>query len=401
MTQEVNPSQNAFTPRPFGRYYLVDKLAIGGMAEVFRAYFLGIKGFEMPLVIKRILPHLSANDAFVNMFITEAKIYVALRHHNIVQIYDFAKFHDHYFIALEYVAGRDLKNFLTRFAENKRFLPVDLALFIGHEICKGLEYAHAQIDQSGNSLGLVHRDLSPANILLSYQGEVKVADFGIAKAKMKADITKAGVLKGKYEYMSPEQARGEPNIDSRSDIFAVGILLYEMLTGQRLFKSESDTATLEKVKNVAIEEPMKKNSRISPRLNQIIMRALHPSPAARFQTAKDLQKALLECLNPITLDHCAHELANEISTLFQKERAEEDAAAERNKQVALKDLEELQEIGHEELDLLTFDEADEEDSDVPALQPEESWAKTAFYISLAVNFGLIGLVLYLMGKLSD
>ncbi len=388
MTQEVNPEQPAFTPRSFGRYYLVDKLAVGGMAEVFRAYFLGIKGFEMPLVIKRILPHLSANDAFVNMFITEAKIYVALRHHNIVQIYDFAKFHDHYFIALEYVAGRDLKNLLTRLAENRRFLPVDIALFIGHEICKGLEYAHSQIDQHGNSLGLVHRDLSPANILLSYQGEVKVADFGIAKAKMKADITKAGVLKGKYEYMSPEQARGEPTIDSRSDIFAVGILLYEMLTGQRLFKSETDTATLEKVKMVTIEEPIKINSRISPRLNQIVMRALHPSPAARFQTARDLQKALLECLSPITLDHCSHELANELSSLFKPEREEEDSLAEKNKQTALKDLEAMQEIEPEELDLLSFD------------QEEEPKKRHWLYVSIFFNIILSGLVLYLMGKLS-
>lgn len=393
MTQEANPAQSTFTPRSFGRYYLVDKLAVGGMAEVFRAYFLGIKGFEMPLVIKRILPHLSANEAFVNMFITEAKIYVALRHHNIVQIYDFAKFHDHYFIALEYVAGRDLKNLLTRLAEKRRFLSVDIALFIGYEICKGLEYAHSQTDRQGNSLGLVHRDLSPANILLSYQGEVKVADFGIAKAKMKADITKAGVLKGKYEYMSPEQARGEPNIDSRSDIFAVGILLHEMLTGQRLFKSESDTATLEKVKTVDIEEPIKKNPRISPRLNQIVMRALHPAPSARFQTAKDLQKALLECLNPITLDHCMQELSAEISLLFKQEREEEDAAAEKNKQTALDERQELQ-----ELDILPFDE-DAEDDD--AGSPEDkSWSVTAFYVSLMANFVLAGVVLYLMGKLS-
>lgn len=409
MTQEANPAPSAFNPRPFGRYYLVDKLAVGGMAEVFRAYFLGIKGFEMPLVIKRILPHLSANEAFVNMFITEAKIYVALRHHNIVQIYDFAKFHDHYFIALEYVAGRDLKNLLTRFAEHRRYLPVDIALYIGHEICKGLEYAHAQIDQHGNSLGLVHRDLSPANILLSYQGEVKVADFGIAKAKMKADITKAGVLKGKYEYMSPEQARGEPNIDSRSDIFAVGILLYEMLTGQRLFKSETDTATLEKVKAVNIEEPMKKNARISPRLNQIIMRALHPSPAARFQTAKDLQKALLECLNPITLDHSMNELAAELSSLFQKERAEEDLAAEKNKETARQELEEIQaaqEADYEDLDLLSIDDAEDqatkENTESQGNREEQlSWKSTGFYVSLFINILLAGYILYLMGKLSS
>jgi serine/threonine protein kinase len=387
MIRGANPeAQNSFTPRPFGRYHLVDKLAIGGMAEVFRAFFLGIKGFEMPLVIKRILPHLSANEAFVNMFITEAKIYVALRHHNIVQIYDFAKFQEHYFIALEYVAGRDLKNLLERIRERNILLSVDLTLFIGHEICKGLEYAHAQTDQYGNSLGLVHRDLSPANILLSYQGEVKVADFGIAKAKMKADITKAGVLKGKYEYMSPEQARGEPQIDSRSDIFSVGILLYEMLTGERLFKTESDTETIEKVKLVAIEEPIKKNSRISPRLNQIVMRALHPSPEARFQTAKDLQTALLECLQPISLDHCVQLLATEVSTLFKRERAEENLAAEKNKQILLKELESLK--GLEVIDL-------EDDTTI------SSRNNIVFYISIVLNFILVGVLLYQQGKLSN
>ena len=355
----------------------------------------------MQLVIKRILPNLSANEEFVAMFVKEAKIYVELRHHNIVQIYDFAKFHDHYFIALEYVAGRDLKNLLTRLAENRRFMSVDIALFIGHEICKGLEYAHSQVDQQGNSLGLVHRDLSPANILLSYQGEIKIADFGIAKAKMKADITKAGVLKGKYEYMSPEQARGEPTIDPRSDIFAVGILLYEMLTGQRLFKSETDTATLEKVKTVDIEEPIKINSRISPRINQIIMRALHPSPAARFQTAKDLQKALLECLTPVTLDNCSLELGNELSSLFRKEREEENNAAEKNKLVALEELESIQDIEQDELELLSFDEEDEELAhSIKQGNTEETIEKKWFYLSVVINIILSGFVLYLMGKLS-
>lgn len=387
MTQGTNPeTQNSFTPRPFGRYHLVDKLAIGGMAEVFRAYFLGIKGFEMPLVIKMILPHLSANDAFVNMFITEAKIYVALRHHNIVQIYDFAKYQEDYFIALEYVAGRDLKNVLVRLRERNVVLSVDLSLFIGHEICKGLEYAHAQTDQDGISLGLVHRDLSPANILLSYQGDVKVADFGIAKAKMKADITKAGVLKGKYEYMSPEQARGEPQIDSRSDIFTVGILLYEMLTGERLFKTESDTQTIEKVKLVAIEEPIKRNARISPRLNRIVMRALHPSPEARFQTAKDLQIALLECLQPLSLDHCVQLLATEVSTLFKKERKEENLAAEKNKQLLLRELESLKNL--EVLDL-------EDDRATNARN------RFALYLSILLNFILVGTILYQLGKLSN
>jgi serine/threonine protein kinase len=280
MTQKATKPV-AFTPRPFGRYYLIDKMAIGGMAEVFNAVFFGIHGFEMPLVIKRILPHLSANQRFVDMFVVEAKIYVALQHQNIVQIYDFHQFQEQYFIALEFVEGRDLKSLLHRCKERQYILPTPLALFIAHQICHGLEYAHTRSDDTGDNLGLVHRDLSPANILLSYTGEVKIADFGIAKAKMHAEITNSGVLKGKYRYMSPEQANGT-SIDHRSDIFAVGILLYELLTGQHLFDAVDDKDLLEQVKSCQVVEPRKHNSSLSPRLNKIICRALHQNPNMRF-----------------------------------------------------------------------------------------------------------------------
>ena len=167
MTPEIKPDKIDFTPRPFGRYYLIDKLAVGGMAEVFKAVFLGLHNFEMQLVIKRILPNLSANEDFVEMFVKEAKIYVELRHHNIVQIYDFAQFHEHYFIAMEHVNGKDLKQLLLRLAEQQRTLSTEMILFIAHEICKGLDYAHHKHDRNGENLGVVHRDLTPANIVLS------------------------------------------------------------------------------------------------------------------------------------------------------------------------------------------------------------------------------------------
>jgi eukaryotic-like serine/threonine-protein kinase len=332
MTQQQTKSV-AFTPRPFGRYYLIDKMAVGGMAEVFNAVLFGIHGFEMPLVIKRILPNLSANQRFVDMFVVEAKIYVALQHQNIVQIYDFHKFHEQYFIALEFVEGRDLKSVLNRCLAKQRQLPTPVALFIAHQICHGLEYAHTRTDDESDNLGLVHRDLSPANILLSYTGEVKIADFGIAKAKMHAEITDSGVLKGKYRYMSPEQAHGK-DIDHRSDIFAVGILLYEMLTGTKLFDSEDDHALLEQVKRAHFIEPRKHNAAISPRLNKIICRALHKSPHGRFQSAKDLQEALAEEMNPHTVSSLSRDLTHVMGQLFAEDKKRDRTRRKDNRNIA-------------------------------------------------------------------
>lgn len=387
-TEDARPQ---FTPRPFGRYYLIDKIAIGGMAEVFKASFLGIHGFEMSLVLKRILPSLSNNQTFVDMFVNEAKIYAALQHQNIVQIYDFNKVHDNYFIALEFVEGRDLKTYLHRLTQLHRPLQTELAIFIAHQICNGLEFAHTQVDENDENMGLVHRDLSPANILISYNGEVKIADFGIAKAKMHAEITDSGVLKGKYQYMSPEQARGE-KIDHRSDIFAVGILLYEMLTGTRLFKTDSDTETLEKVRNCNFEEPRKKNPSISPRLNQIIMRALHQSSSGRFQSAHDVQQALTEYLLPISVAGLAKELSADMKEVFATDRTEDRKRWAKNKQVAIELEENHDDDGdHDNMDVLVVPTPDTPntskiDASVATLQELQSAQTTIqqLYMIIAV-----------------
>ncbi len=346
MTQSPTKSV-AFQPRPFGRYYLIDKMAVGGMAEVFNAVFFGIHGFEMPLVIKRILPHLSANQRFVDMFVVEAKIYVALQHQNIVQIYDFHRFQDQYFIALEFVEGRDLKSLLQRCIKHQQALPRPLALFIAHQICHGLEYAHTRTDDTNENLGLVHRDLSPANILLSYTGEVKIADFGIAKAKMQAESTNSGTLKGKYRYMSPEQANGEA-VDHRSDIFAVGILLYEMLTGVKAFDHENDLTLLEQVKSGAFTEPRKHNASLSPRLNTIICRALHKSPHSRFQSAKDLQEAIAEEMHPHTVSSLSRHLTQVMNELFAEDKIKDRNRRKANRDVAFA---EHQDMENDDLDV--------------------------------------------------
>ena len=329
MTQPEQKRQ--FKPRPFGRYYLVDKLAVGGMAEVFRAVFFGHSGFEMHLVLKRILPELSAREKFVEMFVNEAKIYVELRHQNIVQIYDFGQFNSTYFIAMEAVEGKDLRQMLLALYKQddslppekmqppEQLMPLSIALYIVHELCKGLGYAHSRSTRSGEPLGVVHRDITPANVLLSYAGEVKLADFGIAKALQLSPDEEIGVLKGKYEYMSPEQACGK-SLDHRSDIFALGILLYELCTGTRLFRSQTDEETLRRIRECDFQAPIEVNSRISPRLNQIILTCLQQNPSLRFQTTKALQHALRECIQPFTIGQMTDRLATQLRELFDAEQ---------------------------------------------------------------------------------
>ncbi len=311
-----------FSPESYGRYYLVDKIAVGGMAEVFKARRFSDGGFQMLLVIKRILQQFSENDEFIQMFIDEAKISVELQHPNIVKIYDFGKLHDNYFLAMECVEGKDLKSILRTLAKRRKLLPPEFAVYIAHEMCKGLDYAHKKADIEGSPLGIVHRDISPSNILISYDGDIKIADFGIAKAQISAYNTKDGVLKGKFEYMSPEQASGK-DIDFRSDVFSAGILIHEMLTGRRLFKTDSDIKTLEKIKAVDIEPPSTRNPRVPRRLDEIVMKALSQDPANRYRDAKEMQTALAQFLYPATPSLTADQLAVFMQELFREEINEE------------------------------------------------------------------------------
>jgi serine/threonine protein kinase len=241
-------------PIPFGKYYLLERINVGGMAEVFKAKTFGVEGFERLLAVKRILPNIAEDEEFIAMFIDEAKIAVQLQHANIAQIFDLGKVEDSYFIALEYVPGKDLRSIFDRLRGRGEVMTIQQACHIIMQVCEGLDYAHNKRDAQGRELHLVHRDISPQNVLIGYDGEVKLIDFGIAKAAGKASKTQAGILKGKFGYMSPEQVRGLP-IDRRSDIFSVGIVLYELLTNERLFVGESDFSTLEKVRNVEIMPP--------------------------------------------------------------------------------------------------------------------------------------------------
>jgi len=282
-------------PTTFGKYLLLERVNVGGMAEVFIAKAFGVEGFERFLAIKKILPTMAEDQEFITMFIDEARVSVQLNHANIVHIHELGKYEETYYIAMEYVAGRDLRTILERYRRRKEIMPTAQAVYVSSKMCEGLDYAHRKKDARGQDLSIIHRDVSPQNILVSYEGDVKVIDFGIAKAANRAQKTQAGILKGKFGYMSPEQVRGMP-IDRRSDIFAVGVILYEMLTGEKLFVGESDFSTLEKVRNAEVPLPRQFNPNIPAGLEKVVLKALAREPEERYQWASDLQEDLMKFL---------------------------------------------------------------------------------------------------------
>ena len=272
--------------RQFGPYRLIRQIAVGGMAEIHLAKTAGIAGFEKYVALKMIHPNFAEDDQFIQMLVDEAKIAVQLTHGNIAQTFDLGRVGETYYITMEYVDGADLYKILRRASEQDLEMPLDVCAFIGKEISSALDHAHRKRDHTGKSLGIVHRDVSPQNVLVSYSGEVKLVDFGIAKATMKARQTAVGVIKGKYYYMSPEQAWGDP-IDHRSDIFSAGIVLYEMITGQMLYLEEDLHKLLEMARSAEIAPPSKLRRGVPPQLERIVMHALAKQPGERYQNAGD------------------------------------------------------------------------------------------------------------------
>ncbi len=319
-------------PVPFGKYYLLERINVGGMAEVFRAKAYGVEGFERLVAVKRILPNIAEDKEFIRMFIDEAKIAVQLNHANIAQIFDLGVVDNSYYIALEHVHGRDVRAIYDRSRSNGEPMPIAQACFIIMKICEGLDYAHNKRDQSGRDIGLVHRDVSPQNILTSFEGEVKLIDFGIAKAAGKGSKTQAGILKGKFGYMSPEQVRGLP-IDRRTDIFSCGIVLYELLTGERLFVGESDFSTLEKVRNVEILPPSTYNRKIPDELERIVLKALTKDVEDRYQNAIDLHDELQAFVYTAGEFYSRKDLAAWMKRTFTREIEEETAKLESYRQL--------------------------------------------------------------------
>ena len=279
---------------PDSRYRITERVAAGGMAEVFRGVAESLQGFKKNIAIKRILPALTKNKKFVAMFLDEARLSLVLQHANIVQVFDIAHTDDTYFIVMEYVDGVDLKALMEWRRKINRRIPIAHTLYLVMEICKGLSYAHELLNpETGKPLGIVHRDISPPNVLISKQGEIKVVDFGLAKATSQIETTDPGVVKGKMSYLSPEAARGE-EVDASADIFAVGILLYEMLTGKRLFYGETDYQTVELVRNAKIPPIKPQNPQVEPELEDIVRKALAKRKEDRFQSPTDMQDALAQ-----------------------------------------------------------------------------------------------------------
>ncbi len=306
-----------FQPKPFGKYFLIEKLATGGMAEIYKAKTFGVDGFEKQLAIKRILPHCSNDKEFIHMLIDEAKLSVLLSHTNIAQVFDLGKVGDDYFISLEFVDGSNLREVMNRAQETGEALPAEIAVYIMSEICKGLDYAHSKKDSDGNPLNIVHRDVSPQNVLISYEGEVKIVDFGIAKAAMNMSHTMAGVLKGKITYMSPEQALGKP-VDYKTDIFSAGLILYELLTGKKFFTGDTQFEVLKKIRSTRITESSFPDS-IPAGLKVILAKALAYSQKDRFENAGDMQLELTKYLYSTYLDFSPRKLSNLMRRLFSDE----------------------------------------------------------------------------------
>lgn len=284
------------TPVLYGKYQLLEQIARGGMAELFKAKAHGVEGFEKILVIKRILPELSENPRFVDMFINEAKIAVTLSHANIVQVFDLGKTEGSYYIAMEYVAGMDLATLLSRARKAHRKTAPELGVFVISELAKGLDYAHRRRDAEMRALNIIHRDVSPQNVLLSWEGEIKLTDFGIAKARNAArEVTELGVIKGKYAYMSPEQLAGG-KLDARSDIFSAGTLLYETLAGRNPFQEGSTYDTLQRIREGNITPIEEAVPGLPEEIGRIVRRAMAYAPDDRYPTAGDLYEDLIQYL---------------------------------------------------------------------------------------------------------
>ncbi|WP_413295138.1 protein kinase domain-containing protein [Bdellovibrio sp. HCB185ZH] len=281
----------------FGKYILLERVAAGGMAEVYLSKSTGAVGVNKFVAIKRILPQYSDHQEFIEMFKEEAKIAVNLNHGNVVSIYDFGVERNQFFLVMEFVEGRNLRQILNELKKTTTSFTIEQIVYMMKEVAAGLDHAHRCIDgTTGRPLNIVHRDMSPQNIMVSFEGEVKIIDFGIAKAETQIEATKAGTLKGKYGYMSPEQADGQ-NIDPRTDIFSMGIVLWELLANDRLFTSNSEAAILRKIRECQIPSIRKINPSVPPELERIVNKALAKDRSLRYQTAASLHRDLNRFLN--------------------------------------------------------------------------------------------------------
>jgi eukaryotic-like serine/threonine-protein kinase len=276
------------------RYRVLKRLASGGMAEVFVAESAGIEGFRKQVAIKRVLPQLSKKQQFIEMFLDEARLSAHLSHSNVVSVFDIGVGDGTYFIVMEYVDGADLKAVMDHTKKTGRHIPVEAAVFTATRICQGLAYAH-ELKSDGKHLQIIHRDITPANVLITRYGEVKIVDFGLAKASSQLAASDAGVIKGKFGYLAPETVLEKP-VDQRVDVFAMGIILWEMLAGRRLFLGDTDFATVRAVRDAVIPPLRQINRAVPAELDEIVRHALARDPEARYPSARALCKDLTRFL---------------------------------------------------------------------------------------------------------
>lgn len=311
--------------KKFGRYFLLDQIAQGGMAEIYRARLASEDGAGRLLVIKRIQAGYGDNRDFLQMFKSEIKVTMGLSHPNIAQLYDFGEENRQPFIAMEYIDGKNLRQFNSRVVESQQLIPIELAVHIIKEVANGLFYAHQFKDKlTGQPLNIVHRDISPQNILVSYEGNVKIIDFGIAKSSTNVEATRVNVIKGKPSYLSPEQITGE-QLDGRSDVFSLGAVLWEILTGKKLFAGDNDRAILMLIESSQsyIQPPSTLNRAVPPELDRIVMKSLAKNRDQRFQTADEFQRALHKFLYSYKADFNPSDLGDYLKEFFTTEVVED------------------------------------------------------------------------------
>jgi serine/threonine-protein kinase len=305
-----------------GRYTLVEQLALGGMAEIWLAHLAGPEGFEKAVVIKKIRPHLAKQKNFLKMFLNEARLAAQLNHPNIVQIYEFGNPKEQHYIAMEYIFGRDLSEIVPKARAADIPFPTEYAIKIIAQVCEGLYYAHTKTDKQGQPLKIIHRDISPQNVLVSFDGHVKILDFGIAKAANQYEQTQQGILKGKVSYMAPEQILGHP-FDNRVDIFSLGAVFYELITGYKLFSGDNEISILRSITEGAIYPPSYFNEDVPTELEDIIMKALAKEPDERYQNAWEMQRDLNQLLSQFDFHPTNTHLANFLKQLFEDEIEQE------------------------------------------------------------------------------
>jgi serine/threonine protein kinase len=306
----------ADTSVKMGPYTLENRLATGGMAELFVASYERQDGFRRTVAVKRVLPHLADKQEFIKMFIREARLAALLRHPNVVQVSDFGKFANTYFLAMEYIRGKNLAEFTAAVKK----LPIDQAIFIVTSVAMGLQYSHSKKDdKSGEPLAIVHRDISPQNILVSFEGEVKISDYGISKAASEITLTQDGVVKGKLSYLAPEQALGE-TVDHQADIYALGIVFYEILSGKKMHRFTNAMEALRQISEKKIRPIGELRSDIPDELNRIVMKCLEKDKASRYQNAQELLDDLMAFRNSRNLTYDSTMLSKFMKRHFRQEK---------------------------------------------------------------------------------